>query len=170
MAARSTTRAALALLTAACAALAGCSASTKGFTQHGVPGGAPAHGGGAPTPGGTHRYGQDGFRTEADPSTDPQSTFAMDVDTASYGYARNLINQGQRPDPKSIRPEEFVNAFREDYPQPGGNGFTVALDGTRLPATHHPRSDGDVRLLRVGLQTRADDRTERPDAALTLVI
>jgi Ca-activated chloride channel family protein len=121
-------------------------------------------------PGGTAGYGADGFATEMDPARAPQSTFAMDVDTASYGYARNLLHQGQRPDPQSVRPEEFVNAFREDYPQPAGNGFLVALDGTRLPATHRPHSDGDVRLLRVGLQTRAEDRTERPDAAITLVI
>src|SRR5262245_55305939 len=171
MTARPSTRTVLALLTVACVALAGCSKNTgSSGARHGGPaGGLPAHGG-APTPGGTYGYGQDGFPAEVDPSVNPKSTFAMDVDTASYGYARNLLNQGLRPQPQGIRPEEFVNAFREDYPQPDGNGFTVTLDGTRLPTTHHPRSDGDIRLLRVGLQTRAGDRIERPDAALTLVI
>jgi Ca-activated chloride channel family protein len=170
MTSRPTGRTVLVLLTAACAALSGCAAANRG-ASHTAPNAAPGHlGAGAPTPTGTSGYGQDGFATEVDPAVDPRSTFAMDVDTASYGYARNLINQGQRPDPRNIRPEEFVNSFREDYPQPGGNGFTVGLDGTRLPGTHHPRSDGDVRLVRVGLQTRAEDRTGRPDAALTLVI
>jgi Ca-activated chloride channel family protein len=170
MASRSGTRTVLALLTVGCAVLSGCSAGVSSGARQGAPNVAPAGPGWAPTPHGDAGNGRDGFATEVDPATDPQSTFAMDVDTASYGYARNLINQGQRPDPRTIRPEEFVNAFREDYPQPGGDGFTVTLDGTRLPTTHQPRSDGDVRLLRVGLQTRVEDRTERPDAALTLVI
>jgi Ca-activated chloride channel family protein len=95
----------------------------------------------------------------------------MDVDTASYGYARNLIKQGQRPVPQDVRPEEFVNAFREDYAQPPANGFTVALDGAHLPpGTHRMQHAGDVRLLRVGLQTRAEEQGNRPDANLTFVI
>ncbi len=123
-----------------------------------------------PLPSGSAGYGGEGFAAEVDPAVNPLSTFAMDVDTASYGYARNLIRQGQRPAPENVRPEEFVNAFREDYPQPAGNGFTVSVDGARLPGTQHPRRAGDVRLLRIGLQTRAEDRAERPDAALTFVI
>src|SRR5205814_7507867 len=90
--------------------------------------------------------------------------------TASYGYARNLIKQGQRPVPQDVRPEEFVNAFREDYAQPPTNGFTIALDGAHLPGTHRMRDVGDVRLLRVGLQTRAEQPGNRPDAALTFVV
>jgi len=152
-------------------ALAGCSSSSKtsSSANRGAPAGVPGHPP-TPTPYGSHGDNRDGFASEVDPANDPQSTFAMDVDTASYGYARNLIKQGQRPVPQDVRPEEFVNAFREDYPQPAGNGFTVSLDGTRLPGTHHAQPSGDVRLLRVGLQTRAEDRTTRPDAALTFVI
>src|SRR5262249_51248930 len=129
-----------------------------------APGALPAQ----PSPHGTADYGTDGFATETDPTTHPQSTFAMDVDTASYGHARNLLKHGQHPDAGSVRPEEFVNSFRQDYQQPEGNGFTVAVDGARLPAAHHPHVDGDVRLMRVGLQTRGEDRTNRPDATLTL--
>lgn len=165
-----TVRRFIAVLAVACVAISGCTAGTAGHNSSGARPAAPAGPGWAPSPGGTAGYGADGFATEVDPASQPDSTFAMDVDTASYGYARNLLSQGQRPDPQTIRPEEFVNSFREDYRQPGGNGFTVALDGTRLPTSHHPRADGDVRLLRIGLQTRADDLTERPDAALTLVI
>jgi Ca-activated chloride channel family protein len=112
--------------------------------------------------------GADGSGAELDPVDYPQSTFAMDVDTASYGYARSLIDHGQRPVPADVRPEEFVNSFRQDYPQPEGNGFAMQLDGARLPGTH--RIGGDVRLLRIGLQTRAEPASERSDAALTFVI
>jgi len=98
------------------------------------------------------------------PSPDYLSTFALDVDTASYGYARRLLADGQRPDPSTIRPEEFVNSFRQDYDRPDGNGFTVTVDGARTD-----RSDWS--LVRVGLATRTADSTdERPPAALTFVI
>ncbi|SDT52029.1 Ca-activated chloride channel family protein [Actinoplanes derwentensis] len=107
---------------------------------------------------------------ETDPAESPQSTFAMDVDTASYDYARNLIGQGSLPAPETVRPEEFINAFRHPYPQPVADGFSITMDGARLPDSHRATPDGDVRLLRVGLQTRADDVSVRPDAQLTFVL
>ena len=107
---------------------------------------------------------------DVDPAREPQSTFTMDVDTASYGYARAQLAGGGRPSPDRVRPEEFVNGFRQDYPEPAGNGFTVTMDGARLPQEHRTTPAGDVRLLRVGLQTRAEDRAGRPDAALTVVV
>lgn len=103
-----------------------------------------------------------------DAGEQPQSTFAIDIDTASYNYARRQILDGRTPAPSTVRPEEFVNAFRQDYPQPAGNGFTVSMDGAKLPRQHE--ASADTRLLRIGLQTRADDPGRRPDAALTFVI
>jgi Ca-activated chloride channel family protein len=99
---------------------------------------------------------------------DPQSTFAIDVDTASYGYARRLITDGRRPDAGQVRPEEFVNSFAQEYPEPRGDGFAVHLDGARLPEFHEAGSD--VRLMRVGLRTRGEDAKTREDAALTFVV
>ncbi|SHI22682.1 vWA domain-containing protein [Streptomyces sp. 3214.6] len=96
--------------------------------------------------------------------TDHLSTFALDVDTASYGYARRTLADGRRPDPSTIRPEEFVNSFRQDYERPDGNGFSVTVDGART-------GDDDWSLVRVGLATRtAKKQGERPPAALTFVI
>ncbi|MEU0024826.1 von Willebrand factor type A domain-containing protein [Streptomyces sp. NPDC006335] len=99
------------------------------------------------------------------PSPDYLSTFALDVDTASYGYARRTLAEGRRPDPSTIRPEEFVNSFRQDYDRPDGNGFTVTVDGARTDRD-------DWSLVRVGLTTRSadEDSGERPPAALTFVI
>ena len=135
----SITRTAAVLVVVAGLALAGCSAPHKNSSttgpaapQRATGGGAAGGGaGGAAAPAapgtpllydGTAPPSDDrqAFGTEIDPATTPESTFAMDVDTASYGYARNLLRQGQRPDPQNIRPEEFVNAFREDYRQPAG--------------------------------------------------
>ncbi|MFD0853729.1 VWA domain-containing protein, partial [Actinomadura adrarensis] len=93
------------------------------------------------------------------------STFALDVDTASYGFARRALLDGRRPQSSTVRPEEFVNHFKQDYPEPEGNGFSVSADGGRVSG-----AEGDVRLLRVGLQTRGNLGGERRDANLTFVI
>ncbi|MFI2210968.1 von Willebrand factor type A domain-containing protein [Streptomyces sp. NPDC020141] len=90
---------------------------------------------------------------------DHLSTFALDVDTASYGYARRTLADGRRPDPGDIRPEEFVNSFRQDYPAPDGDGFSVTLDGARPGAAAddepHGEFSGEVRG-----ETRSEVRGE----------
>ncbi len=100
---------------------------------------------------------------EVAPEPDHLSTFALDVDTASYGYARRTLAEGRLPDPWSVRPEEFVNSFRQDYERPDGDGFSVTVDGARTDRE-------DWSLLRVGLATREASKEERPPAALTFVI
>lgn len=111
------------------------------------------------------------------PSPDYLSTFALDVDTASYGYARRALADGRLPEASTVRPEEFVNSFRQDYRRPDGNGFSVTVDGART-------REKDWSLVRVGLATRpqvldsartggtptAAQSGKRPPAALTFVI
>ncbi|MGW4082563.1 YfbK domain-containing protein [Streptomyces sp. NPDC004822] len=112
---------------------------------------------------GEQKNGDDGDREFA-PEPDLVSTFALDVDTASYGYARRTLAEGRLPDPTTVRPEEFVNSFRQDYDRPDGNGFTVTVDGARTARE-------DWSLIRVGLATRpAEDASRRPPAALTFVV
>ena len=146
------------LLLTACSAGGGSDSGSKssdGSYRHGFP--APA----APTAG--DQKGGDRFASPS-PSPDRLSTFALDVDTASYEYARRTLAQGGRPDPATIRPEEFVNSFRQDYERPDGNGFSVTVDGART-------DERNWSLVRVGLATRpAGDSGERPPAALTFVI
>ncbi|MGV4890270.1 YfbK domain-containing protein [Streptomyces viridosporus] len=149
--------------------LAGCSGTSDGSRASD---GAYGHkrGGPAPLPapdrgpGGDERYEGEGDTREADPERDLVSTFALDVDTASYGYARRALAEGRLPDPATVRPEEFVNSFRQEYERPGGDGFTVTVDGARTD------EDG-WSLVRVGLATRsAAPGGERPPAALTFVV
>ncbi|MDX3369303.1 von Willebrand factor type A domain-containing protein [Streptomyces sp. ME02-6987-2C] len=107
---------------------------------------------------------KNGDSREIAPDPDYLSTFALDVDTASYGYARRTLSEGRLPDPATVRPEEFVNSFRQDYERPDGDGFSVTVDGART-------DDEDWSLVRVGLATRpAERQSERPPAALTFVI
>ncbi|MEU3204533.1 von Willebrand factor type A domain-containing protein [Streptomyces cyaneofuscatus] len=98
------------------------------------------------------------------------STFALDVDTASYGYARSTLGDGRLPDPVNVRPEEFVNSFKQGYERPKGNGFSVTVDGARIPNGSGP-GPSDWSLLRVGLATKAaPPSSERPPASLTFVV
>ena len=47
---------------------------------------------------------------------EPVSTFSIDVDTASYSYARRLLEDGYLPAPDAVRIEEMINYFPYDYP------------------------------------------------------
>jgi Ca-activated chloride channel family protein len=156
------TRRLLAFTAATAVLLTGCGA---GGGSNGSSADGARHGGGFPAPDQPRGTGAPyGEPEDEEGSSDHLSTFALDVDTASYGYARRALAEGRRPDPSTIRPEEFVNSFRQDYQRPDGNGFSVTVDGART-------GEKDWSLLRVGLATRTAGETgERPPAALTFVI
>lgn len=96
---------------------------------------------------------------------DTLSTFAMDVDTASYSAARNALIEGHLPSADSVRVEEFVNYFDYNYPSPQDGAFGVAIESAPSPF-----GIGDTQLVRIGLQGRRVDRAERKPAILTFVI
>jgi Ca-activated chloride channel homolog len=96
---------------------------------------------------------------------DRKSTFALDVDTASYAIAQRYIDDGNMPDPASVRVEEFVNSFDQGYAAPEDGTFAITADGGPTPFL----ADDEV-LLRVGVKAKNVARFERPDAALTFVI
>ena len=79
-------------------------------------------------------------------SSDQLSTFALDVDTASYTVARNYLESGQLPPIEAVRTEEFVNYFDGGY-QAIRDEFAISLE-----AAPSPFSDPDHVLLRVGIQ------------------
>ena len=100
-----------------------------------------------------------------DTEDDHLSTFAMDVDTGSYAVARRFVQGGNLPDPASVRVEEFVNYFDQDYEPPSEDVFAIHVEGSRSPF------GGDKHwLLRIGIQgkTIADDA--RKDATLVFAI
>jgi Ca-activated chloride channel homolog len=99
---------------------------------------------------------------------DPLSTFAVDVDTASYDVFRRDVEDGILPDPASVRLEEYVNYFAYDYP--------VAEPDAELPfsislAAAPSSLDAGLTLLRVGLQGKAPPAAEekRPANLVFLV-
>jgi Ca-activated chloride channel family protein len=107
-------------------------------------------------------YGVNPF---VDPLRDRLSTFALDVDTASYAVARKYINAGILPPYEAIRAEEFVNYFVQDYAVPRENAFGIYADGA--PSPFH---GDDSYLMRVGVQGYDVPESERKPASLTFVI
>ena len=88
-------------------------------------------------------YGVNPF---VDTYKDDLSTFALDVDTASYVVTRNYLEGGQLPPIEAVRVEEFVNYFDGGY-QPLIDEFNITLE-----AAPSPFSDPDRVMLRVGVQ------------------
>jgi Ca-activated chloride channel family protein len=104
-----------------------------------------------------------GYREFVTASSDPLSTFALDVDTGSYTVMRRWLDEGQLPPIDSVRPEEYINAFDYGYDAPR-SGLEITVDGGPSPF------DDDNILVRVGVQGEIVDDEDRGPAALTFVI
>ncbi len=98
---------------------------------------------------------------------DHQSTFALDVDTASYSLSRNYIRRGFLPPAAAVRMEEFVNAFDYNYPTQGDSTFSVHAEAARSPFA----PSGERRtLLKVGVRGKVIGRDQRKPAHLVFVV
>ncbi len=106
-----------------------------------------------------------GINPFIDPDEDRVSTFALDVDTASYAIAQRFVADGFRPDPASVRVEEWINAFAQGYRSPDDATFAIVADGGPTPFT-----EPDEVLLRIGLKAREVSERARQEASLTFVI
>jgi Ca-activated chloride channel homolog len=106
-----------------------------------------------------------GVNPFVDPQRDPLSTFAMDVDTASYSIARRFIEDGHLPERDSVRLEEYVNSFDYGYESPREGVFAIHLDGAPTPF-NSSRST----LLRIGIQSLTIADEERSPVSLTFVV
>jgi Ca-activated chloride channel homolog len=153
----------------------GCASSSATYgpasapdQQHHYPTAAPAATAppyAAASPYGGVTFDNPGVNPVTDTTEDRQSTFAMDVDTASYTIAQRFVADGHVPDPASIRTEEWVNAFDQAYPAPDEDTFAVYVDGGPTPFV-----DRGETLLRIGIKARESSERARPAAALTFVI
>ena len=99
-------------------------------------------------------------------STSPLSTFAADVDTASYAKIRSLILSGRDVPKDAVRIEEMLNYFAYDYPQPE-NGDPIGASMELAPCPWNP----DTLLLQIGIRAKADLLPEeRPRHNLVFLI
>ncbi|MEA3349758.1 MAG: von Willebrand factor type A domain-containing protein, partial [Chloroflexota bacterium] len=118
----------------------------------------------APPP--QNNYFEDyGVNPFVDTYEDHLSTFALDVDTASYSVARRYVNDGHIPPAEAVRVEEFVNYFDMDYPTPSNVAFGIYADGAASPF----HNDGSY-ILRFGVQGYEIPAQARKAATLTFVI
>ena len=109
-------------------------------------------------------YFQDyGVNPFEDTREDHLSTFALDVDTASYTVARRYVNDGNLPPADAVRVEEFVNYFDQGYPNPPDVAFGIYADGAPSPFSY----DGTY-LLRIGVQGYEVPEAERKPAVADL--
>ncbi len=107
------------------------------------------------------RYGVNPF---VDTQRDHLSTFAMDVDTASYTRARALLNADRLPNPADVRVEEFVNYFRQEYPADPARAFSVFCEGGPAPF------GANLEQVKVTVKARELAPGERRNAVLTFAI
>jgi len=107
-------------------------------------------------------YGANPF---VDTQNDHLSTFAIDVDDASYSLARSYLERGHLPAKDAVRVEEFVNHFDYDYHQPRlGEVFSIQIEGA--PS----RFGQNCQLLKIGIKGRDLDDECRQSANLVFVI
>ena len=106
-------------------------------------------------------YGVNPF---VDTEDDHLSTFAIDVDDASYIMARSYLNRGVLPPNEAIRTEEFVNHFNYNYAPPRRQPFQIYFEGA-------PSEFGtNCQLLKIGIKGKEIAKENRKDANLVFVV
>ena len=95
----------------------------------------------------------------------PLSTFAADVDTASYSQIRKNIQEGYGIDAGMVRIEEMVNYFHYDYDTPKGDDkFAVHMEYADCPWNK------DAKLALVSLNTEKIDFSDAPESNIVFLI
>ena len=123
-----------------------------------------SHGGSDYYPG-TEKFDSLTFNPFVYTAEDNLSTFGVDMDAGSYTFGRKKINEGHLPPKESVRIEEYINYFRQDYSPPLTDPFSVSVDGARSPF----RGDS-LHILRIGLQGRELSDGERKPWNLTFLV
>ena len=76
-----------------------------------------------------------------------------------------MINDGYLPEPDAVRIEEMLNYFNYDYPEPTGEEpFSVSTEISACPW------NPDTRLLMIGVQGRAVDKSQQKPSNLVFLI
>ena len=98
-------------------------------------------------------------------TANPLSTFAADVDRASYANIRRFLMGGRLPPADAVRIEEMINYFTYDYAAPTGE-HPVAVHTEVSAAPWRPAH----RLVRIGIQAKkiATDRLPRSNLVFLL--
>ncbi|QJE98053.1 YfbK domain-containing protein [Luteolibacter luteus] len=102
---------------------------------------------------------------ETSATAQPFSTFSLHVSDASFKLAKAALERGELPDPASIRPEEFYNAFDYGDPAPGrGEPVACLLEQCANPIT--PQRN----LVRIAVRAGSAGRGQSTPLNLTLLL
>lgn len=96
----------------------------------------------------------------------PVSTFAMEVDSASYANSRRLINQGELPGKDEVRVEEFLNYFKYQYQNPSDKNAPFSTNVAVAPSPWNK----DKKIVHIGLQGYSKTQSQRPPLNLVLLL
>ncbi len=115
---------------------------------------------------GFHDHGKNAW---IDAAADKLSTFAVDVDTASYTITRRKLGEGKLPPPAAVRVEELVNYFTYAYAAPdpataAHRPFSVTMDMAPSPFASNRH------VLRVGVSSKPLSIAERKPANLVFLV
>jgi Ca-activated chloride channel family protein len=106
---------------------------------------------------------ENGFRVTKE---NPVSTFSIDVDTASYSFARASLARNVLPRPDSVRTEEMINYFPYAYEGPASPAEPFR---THLAVFPSPWNEGR-KIVRIGIKGYAHQKAERPRANLVFLV
>jgi len=99
-------------------------------------------------------------------SSNPVSTFSIDVDTGAYSNMRRWLNQGQLPPEDAVRVEEFINYFNYDYPYPTSTRAPFQVSTEIAPTPWN----SNTRLLRIGIQGYEVPKAQLPASNLVFLV
>lgn len=118
-----------------------------------------------PAQGGTFVHA--GTNPFIDTASDALSTFAIDVDTGSFTFARRYLRGGNLPPDAAVRVEEWVNAMHYSYAEPAKSSsvpFAVHVSGAASPIAKGKH------LVRVALQGKKVSKAERGPTHLVFLV
>lgn len=98
-------------------------------------------------------------------SSNPLSTFSIDVDNASYTNIRKFINNGQTVPKDAVRIEEMMNFFKYSYTKPKNDDpFSIYTEYGDCPwNTNH-------KLVKIGLQGKEIPTDNLPNSNFVFLI
>lgn len=119
-----------------------------------------------PEPSSTEGYAEINENGFVSTTQEHTSTFAIDVDAASYSNVRRFLNEGQLPPADAVRSEEMINYFQYNYP-PATNPDQPFQVSTELAAC--PWNDKS-QLMLVGMRAKEMAREDLPPANFVFLL
>jgi len=101
-----------------------------------------------------------------DVKKEPVSTFSIDVDTASYSFVRQSLDNGVLPQADAVRVEEMVNYFDYAYPGPDNAETPFKANVSVKPSPWNK----DKQLITIGIKGYDVKPQAQPDSNLVFLL